>query len=99
MIRLHLPNGAGSLAQQNSPWMSQDLQRVGAAMQAARPALAGADDLAALAIDADGALAIGAPRARLVLLDSGPGATELPRFPFRNLRSIPSSLSNQLRHR
>ena len=99
VIRLNLPNGAGSLAQQNSPWMSQDLQRVGAAMQAARPALAGADDLAALAIAADGALAVGAPHAWLVLLDSGLDDRGFLDFTVPGmLAAVPSEVANQLRH-
>jgi outer membrane protein OmpA-like peptidoglycan-associated protein len=71
VIHLTLPNGTGSLAQQNSPWVSQDLARVEAAVAAARPDSAGADDLAALAVAADAARTAGARHAWLVLLDSG----------------------------
>jgi outer membrane protein OmpA-like peptidoglycan-associated protein len=71
VIRVKLLNGAGSLAQQDSPWVSQDLQRVAAKVAAARPESAGADDLAALAVAADAARAAGTPHAWLVLLDSG----------------------------
>jgi OOP family OmpA-OmpF porin len=71
VIQVKLVTGTGSLAQQDSPWVSQDLQRVEAAVAEARPYSAGADDLAALAVAADAAHAAGAPRAWLVLLDSG----------------------------
>jgi len=71
LTRLRLADGTGSLAQQDSPWVSQDLRQVEASVAAARPDTAGADDLAALEIAADGARSAGAPRAWLVLLDSG----------------------------
>lgn len=70
-IRLALPDGTGSLAQQNSPWESQDLTQVEAAVAAARPDSAGADDLAALVVAADAVRTVGARHAWLVLLDSG----------------------------
>jgi OOP family OmpA-OmpF porin len=71
VIHLNLPHGGGSLAQQNSPWASQDLQQVEAKVAGARPGSAGADDLAALDVAADAARAADAPHAWLVLLDSG----------------------------
>jgi OmpA-OmpF porin, OOP family len=99
VIRLKLPNGAGSLAQQNSPWVSQDLERVEAAVQAARPASAGADDLAALAIAADGARAAWAPHAWLVVLDSGLDDRGFLDFTVPGmLAAVPSEDADQLRH-
>jgi outer membrane protein OmpA-like peptidoglycan-associated protein len=71
VTHLTLSNGTGSLAQQNSPWVSQDLERVEAAVAAARPDSAGADDLAALAVAVDAVRAVRARHAWLVLLDSG----------------------------
>jgi OOP family OmpA-OmpF porin len=71
VVRLRLAGGGGSLAEQNSPWARADLRRAEAAVAAARPDSAGADDLAALAVAADAARAAAAPHAWLVLLDSG----------------------------
>ena len=51
--------------------MVEDLQRVNAAIVAARPDSPGVDDLAALSVAADAARSAGAPHAELVLLDSG----------------------------
>jgi OOP family OmpA-OmpF porin len=65
------PVTGGTLAQQASPRAREDVQRVQRVIAAARPASAGADDLAALAIAADEAHALGVPGAELVLLDSG----------------------------
>ena len=61
----------GTLAQQNSPRVQQDVQRVQAAVAAARPDSPGVDDLAALAVAADQARSAGDPHAELVLIDSG----------------------------
>ena len=61
----------GTLAQQNSPRAQHDVQLVEAAIAAARPDEAGADDLAALAMAADEARSAGAGDADLVLIDSG----------------------------
>jgi OmpA-OmpF porin, OOP family len=65
------PVNGGTLAQQASPRVQQDVQQVQQAIAAARPDSPGVDDLAALAIAADEAHALGAPAAELVLLDSG----------------------------
>jgi OOP family OmpA-OmpF porin len=65
------PVSGGTLAQQASPRAEQDVQRVQQVIAAARPDSAGADDLAALAVAADEAHALGVPAAELVLLDSG----------------------------
>jgi OmpA-OmpF porin, OOP family len=69
-LRLESVTG-GTLAQQNSPRVQQDVQRVLAAIAAARPDAAGVDDLEALSIAADAARAAGDPHAELVLIDSG----------------------------
>ena len=61
----------GTLAEQNSPRVQQDVRRVHAAIAAARPDSPGADDLAALAVAADEARSNGDPHADLVLADSG----------------------------
>ncbi len=61
----------GTLAQQDSPRVQQDVQRVVAAVAAARPDAPGVDDLAALAVAADEARSAGAAQADLVLIDSG----------------------------
>lgn len=61
----------GTLAQQGSPRVQQDVQRVLAAIAAARPHSPGVDDLAALAVAADEARSSGDPHAELVLIDSG----------------------------
>jgi len=61
----------GTLAQQGSPRVQQDVQRIEAAIGAARPDTPGADDLAALAVAADEARSEGEPHAELVLIDSG----------------------------
>lgn len=61
----------GTLAQQNSPRVQQDVQRVQAAIAAARPDSPGVDDLEAISVAADAARSAGYPRAELVLIDSG----------------------------
>jgi outer membrane protein OmpA-like peptidoglycan-associated protein len=61
----------GTLAQQSSPRIQQDVKRIQAAIATARPRSPGADDLAALAIAADEARSLGDPHAELVLIDSG----------------------------
>lgn len=61
----------GTLAQQDSPRVAQDVQRVSDAIAGLRPKAPGVDDLAALALAADAAQADGLPHAVLVLLDSG----------------------------
>jgi OmpA-OmpF porin, OOP family len=72
LITPHLePVTGGTLAQQNSPRVQQDVQRIQAAITAARPDSPGIDDLEALSIAADAARAAGNPHAELVLIDSG----------------------------
>ena len=61
----------GTLAQQDSPRVQQDVQRVQAAIAAARPDSPGIDDLEALSVAADEARTAGDPHAELVLIDSG----------------------------
>jgi outer membrane protein OmpA-like peptidoglycan-associated protein len=61
----------GTLAEQNSPRVQHDVQRVAAAIAAAGPDAPGVDDLAALAIAADEVRSLGAADADLVLVDSG----------------------------
>jgi OmpA-OmpF porin, OOP family len=98
LIQLKLVDGTGSLAQQDSPWVSQDLQRVEAAVAAARPDSPGVDDLAALAVAADAARAAGAPHAWLVLLDSGLDDRGALDFTVPGvLAAVPSEVADQLR--
>jgi OmpA-OmpF porin, OOP family len=72
LITLHLESvQGGTLAQQRSNRVQADVQRVEAAIAAARPDSAGIDDLEALSVAADAARTAGDPRAELVLIDSG----------------------------
>ena len=61
----------GTLAEQNSPRVRQDVQRILTAIVDARPDSPGIDDLEALSVAADAARAAGDPHAELVLIDSG----------------------------
>jgi outer membrane protein OmpA-like peptidoglycan-associated protein len=61
----------GTLAQQGSPRVQQDVRKVLSAVAAARPGSPGIDDLAALSVAADDARSEGCPHAELVLIDSG----------------------------
>jgi OmpA-OmpF porin, OOP family len=61
----------GTLAQQNSPRVQQDVQRILTAIADARPDSPGIDDLEALSVAADAARTVGDPHAELVLIDSG----------------------------
>jgi OmpA-OmpF porin, OOP family len=98
LIRVKLTNGTGSLAQQDSPWVTKDVQRVDAAVTAARPNSAGIDDLAALAVAADAARAAGVPDSRLVLLDSGLDDRGALDFTVPGvLAALPSEVVDQLR--
>lgn len=98
LIRPTLVNSTGSLAQQDSPWVSQDLQRVEATVAAARPDSAGIDDLAAVVVAADAARAAGAPHAWLVLLDSGLDDRGALDFTVPGvLAAVPSDVARQLR--
>jgi outer membrane protein OmpA-like peptidoglycan-associated protein len=72
VITPQLPSQAdATLAEQHSPWVEGDVERVEGAVAAARPQAPGVDDLAALEVAADEARALGAPDADLVLVDSG----------------------------
>ena len=98
VIPQRLGDGKGSLAQQDSPWAAQDLQRVEAAVAAARPDSAGADDLTAMAVASDAARAAGAPHAWLVLLDSGLDDRGALDFTVPGvLAAVPSEVVGQLR--
>src|SRR5258708_244190 len=98
LIRLALGHGTGSLAQQNSPWPSQDLHKVEAAVAHARPESAGADDLAALVVAADAAITAGAPHACLILLDSGLDDRGVLNFTVPGvMAAAPSEVVGQLR--
>lgn len=61
----------GTIAQQESPWVNKDLQRVRAIIAAARPSSPGVDDFAALSIAADAMRSAGAAHAEVALVDSG----------------------------
>jgi outer membrane protein OmpA-like peptidoglycan-associated protein len=61
----------GTIAQQNSPRVQQDVQRVQAAITATRPDSPGVDDLEAISTAADAARSVGQSHAELVLIDSG----------------------------
>jgi hypothetical protein len=72
VITPQLPSQANAtLAEQHSPWVEGDVERVEGAVAAARPEAPGVDDLAALEVAADEARALGASDADLVLVDSG----------------------------
>src|SRR5260370_11801268 len=62
---------SGTLAEEDSPWVEDDVRRIQAAVTAARATSPGVDDLVALSIAADAARSAGAPHAELALLDSG----------------------------
>jgi OmpA-OmpF porin, OOP family len=66
-----LPVTGGTLAEQYSPRVRQDVQRVRAAVAAARPDSPGVNDLEALSVAADTARSLGDAHADLVLVDSG----------------------------
>ena len=65
------PVTGGTLAQQNSPRVQQDMQRVQAAIAATRPDSPGIDDLEALSVAADAARTADDPHVELALIDSG----------------------------
>jgi OOP family OmpA-OmpF porin len=88
----------GTLAQQNSPRVQQDVQRVQAAIAAARPDSAGADDLEATSVAADAARSAGYPHAELVLIDSGLDDRGALDFAVPGmLAATPSEVARQLR--
>jgi outer membrane protein OmpA-like peptidoglycan-associated protein len=72
LITPHLESvTGGTLAEQNSPRVQQDVQRILTAIADARPDSPGIDDLEALSVAADAARTAGDPHAELVLIDSG----------------------------
>jgi OmpA-OmpF porin, OOP family len=88
----------GSLAQQDSPRVQHDVERIQAAITAARPDSPGADDLAALAVAADAAHSAGIPHAALVLLDSGLNDRGALDFTVPGLvAATPSEVAGQLK--
>jgi outer membrane protein OmpA-like peptidoglycan-associated protein len=88
----------GTLAQQNSPRIAEDLQRVNEAIAILRPRAPGVDDLAALAVAADAALSAGMPHAELILLDSGLDDRGALDFTVPGMvAAVPSEVASQLR--
>jgi OOP family OmpA-OmpF porin len=88
----------GTLAQQDSPRVAADMQRVNNAIAGLRPESPGVDDLAALALAADAAQAAGLPHAVLVLLDSGLDDRGALSFTTAGLLAAqPSEVAGQLR--
>jgi OOP family OmpA-OmpF porin len=88
----------GTLAQKNSPRVQQDVQRIQAAVAAARPDSPGVDDLAALAVAADEARAADEPHAKLVLIDSGLDDRGALNFAEPGmLAAIPGEVAQQLK--
>ena len=69
-LRLESVTG-GTIAEQNSPRVQQDVQHVQAAIAATRPDSPGVDDLEAISTAADAAHSVGQSHAELVLIDSG----------------------------
>jgi OmpA-OmpF porin, OOP family len=88
----------GTLAQQDSPRVAQDVRRVNDAIAGLRPKAPGVDDLAALDLAADAAQADGLPHAVLVLLDSGLDDRGALSFTTAGmLAAEPSEVARQLR--
>jgi outer membrane protein OmpA-like peptidoglycan-associated protein len=88
----------GSLAQQDSPRVAQDVQRVSEAIADLRPRSPGVDDLAALAVAADAAQSAGLPHADLILLDSGLNDRGALDFTVPGMVAAqPSEVASQLR--
>lgn len=88
----------GTLAQQDSPRVREDVQLVQAALAAARPDSAGVDDLAALAVAADEARSSGVVDPELVLLDSGLDDRGALNFTVPGLvAAAPAEVAQQLR--
>jgi outer membrane protein OmpA-like peptidoglycan-associated protein len=87
----------GTLAQQGSPRVQEDLQRINDAIANTRPGSPGVDDLAALSVAADAARSAGAPHAELVLLDSGLDDRGALDFTVPGMvAAIPSEVASQL---
>jgi outer membrane protein OmpA-like peptidoglycan-associated protein len=88
----------GTLAQQVSPRVAQDVRSVNAAIAGLRPGSPGVDDLAALAVAADAARSAGMPHAQLILLDSGLDDRGSLDFTVPGmLAAAPSEVASQLR--
>ena len=88
----------GTLAQQDSPRVAGDLQRVDEAIAGLRPESPGADDLAALAVAADAAQSDSLPHADLILLDSGLNDRGALDFTVPGMvAAVPSEVAGQLR--
>ena len=88
----------GTLAQQDSPRVAQDVQRVNEAVAGLRPQSPGVDDLAALAVAADAAQTAGLPRADLIVLDSGLNDRGALDFTVPGMvAAVPSEVASQLR--
>ena|SRR5271170_1135486 len=88
----------GTLAQQDSPRVAQDVQRVNEAIADLRPESPGVDDLAALAVAADAAQSAGLPHADLILLDSGLNDRGALDFTVPGMvAAVPSEVASQLR--
>jgi outer membrane protein OmpA-like peptidoglycan-associated protein len=88
----------GTLAQQGSPRVAQDVARVTEAVAGLRPESPGVDDLAALSVAADAARSAGAPHAELVLLDSGLDDRGALNFTVPGVVSAdPAEVAHQLR--
>jgi outer membrane protein OmpA-like peptidoglycan-associated protein len=88
----------GTLAQQDSPRVAEDLQRVHEAIAGLRPGSPGVDDLAALAVAADAAQSDGMPHADLILLDSGLNDRGALDFTVPGMvAAVPSEVAGQLR--
>ena len=92
------PVTGGTLAQQNSPRVQQDVQRIQATIAATRPNSPGIDDLEALSVAADAARTAGDPHAELVLIDSGLDDRGALDFTVPGmLAAAPSEVAQQLR--
>lgn len=88
----------GTLAQQGSPRVAEDLHTVGQALAELRPESPGVDDLAALAVAADAARSAGMPHAELILLDSGLNDRGALDFTVPGMvAAVPSEVASQLR--
>jgi outer membrane protein OmpA-like peptidoglycan-associated protein len=88
----------GTLAQQDSPRVAQDVQRVSEAVAGLRPRCAGVDDLAALDVAADAARSAGLTHADLILLDSGLNDRGALDFTVPGMvAAAPSEVTSQLR--
>jgi OmpA-OmpF porin, OOP family len=93
-----MPVTGGTLAQQDSPRVQDDVQRVESAIAAALPGAPGVDDLAALAVAADEARSVGAFHADLVLIDSGLDDRGALDFTVPGLvAATPEEVANQLK--